>query len=142
MPSAARLSPPRSSASLVAIYQCLCDETRLRILHLLLHADELCVCHFQTLLEKPQVQVSKHLAYLKERGLVEATKSANWMIYRLPAQRPRELEGNLRCLQDSVQTHRIFREDLRRLKTHLRNLAAPPPAAGASPQPRAKGACR
>ncbi len=47
--------------SLIQIYQCLCDETRLRILHLL-QDGELCVCHFQQILEEPQVKISKHLA--------------------------------------------------------------------------------
>jgi ArsR family transcriptional regulator len=103
------------SPGLIAIYRCLCDETRLRIINILLHAGQLCVCHFQELLDKSQVQVSKHLAYLKAKGLVESTKSANWMIYRLPLRRSPELEANLRCLQDCAQTHAIFKDDLRRL---------------------------
>ena len=45
--------------SLVQIYQCLCDETRLRILNLL-HEGELCVCHIQDILGEPQVKISKH----------------------------------------------------------------------------------
>ena len=53
------------SAELIVIYQCLCDETRLRILNLLASTDQLCVCHFQRLLNKTQVQISKHLSYLK-----------------------------------------------------------------------------
>ena len=69
---------------LIQIYQCLCDLTRLRILNLLTEG-ELCVCHFQEILSEPQVKVSKHLAYLKARGLVVARKEANWMIYSLPA---------------------------------------------------------
>ena len=51
---------------LLQIYRCLCDETRLRILHLLAQGP-LCVCHFQTILRLPQVAVSEHLAYLRER---------------------------------------------------------------------------
>jgi ArsR family transcriptional regulator len=53
---------------------------------------------------------------LKGKGLVESTKRANWMIYRLPQRRSGELDANLRCLQDCVQTHAIFREDLKRLR--------------------------
>ena len=51
----------------VQIYECLCDPTRLRILHLLTRS-ALCVCHFQEILGQPQVKISKHLAYLRERG--------------------------------------------------------------------------
>ena len=69
---------------LVSIYQCLCDRTRLRIIHALA-SGPLCVCHIQEILGEPQVKVSKHLGYLKERGMVEAERQGNWMIYRLPA---------------------------------------------------------
>ncbi len=113
------------SAELIAIYQCLCDETRLRILNLLLHAGPLCVCHFQGLLEKPQVQISKHLAYLKAKRLVEAAKCANWVVYSLPAHRSAELELNLRCLEECVQSHAIFRQDLRKLKATRAKLVLP-----------------
>ena len=101
--------------NLVQIYRCLCDETRLRILHLLTHGP-LCVCHFQSILKVPQVAVSKHLAYLRVNGLVTAQRHEKWMIYRLPDQAPTELDLQLRCLQDCVQTSLIFREDLKRLK--------------------------
>ena len=104
--------------SLVQIYQCLCDQTRLRILNLL-HEGPLCVCHLQTILGESQVKVSKHLAYLKGHALVEVRREANWMIYRLPARPSRELSTNLACLQDCVQEDPIFRRDagkLRRLK--------------------------
>ncbi len=100
---------------LLQIYRCLCDETRLRILHLLAQGP-LCVCHFQTILRLPQVAVSKHLAYLRGKGLVVAKRHEKWMIYRLPGKAPAELDLQLRCLQDCVQSHPIFRDDLRRLQ--------------------------
>lgn len=100
---------------LINIYECFCDETRLRILNLLRQAP-LCVCHFQTILDQPQVKISKHLSYLKSRGLVEAQRHQNWMIYALPAAPPAELEANLQCLQDCVQTHPVFNKDLKRLQ--------------------------
>lgn len=99
---------------LVQIYQCLCEATRLRIIHLLTRGP-LCVCHFQELLDLPQVKVSQQLAYLKKHGMVEATRHANWMIYALPAKRTPELEANLKCLQDCAQTDARFKQDLKRL---------------------------
>jgi len=100
---------------LVRIYRCLCEETRLRILHLLAQGP-LCVCHFQSILQVPQVAVSKHLAYLRAHGLVRTRRRGKWMIYRLPEKIPAELDLQLRCLQDCVQSHPLFREDLKRLK--------------------------
>src|ERR1700733_10019407 len=100
---------------LVKIYECLCDRTRLRLLHVLAQGP-LCVCHFQAVLREPQVKISKHLAYLRARGLVEVERSGNWMIYELPAKPSPELRANLACLQDCVRERAVFRRDVERLK--------------------------
>ena len=100
---------------LVNIYECLCDRTRLRLLHLL-GQGPLCVGHLQEVLGEPQVKVSKHLAYLKSRGLVEAYREANWMIYRLPGKPPRELAANLACLQDCAGEDPVFHRDIAKLR--------------------------
>lgn len=99
---------------LIEIYNCLCDETRLRIVHLLAQSP-LCVCHLQDILGLTQVAASKHLAYLRQRGLVESKRHEQWMIYSLPAALPRELDWQLRCLQDCLPTHPVFRDDRRKL---------------------------
>jgi len=109
---------------LVQIYQCFCDRTRLRILQLLAKSP-LCVCHIQTILGEPQVKISKHLAYLRERGMVEVERDQNWMIYSLAAKRPPELEANLKCLQDCVQSDRIFAADLKKLSVIEKNCCEP-----------------
>ena len=108
---------------LAEIYQCFCDPTRLRILHLLTQTP-LCVCHFQEVLDEPQVKISKHLAYLRSRGLVATKRSGNWIIYSLPNKPSAELETNLQCLQDCVQTDPVFVRDLRAL-TKLRAKSGP-----------------
>src|SRR5271166_5567883 len=100
---------------LIQIYECLCDETRLRILNLL-SVTPLCVSHVQKVLQITQVKVSKHLAYMKDRGMVEATRCANRMIYSLGTQTSPELQTNLKCLQDCSKEYPIFKEDLIRLQ--------------------------
>jgi len=102
---------------LVRIYECLCDVTRLRLLHVLGHGP-LCVCHFQEILGESQVKISKHLGYLRTRGLVVARREGNWMIYALPAagKRSRELEANLACLQDCAMENAVLKRDLARLR--------------------------
>lgn len=133
-----RLKPASSPAELVAIYECLCDVTRLRILNLLLRGP-LCVCHFQEVIGIPQVQVSKHLAYLRRKGVVQCERHQNWMIYSLPAQKSPELHANLRCLQDCVQTWPVFRRDVKqvvRLAPKIRE-ACPAPSVEPVGAPRA-----
>ena len=114
---------------LVRIYECLCDRTRLRLLHVLAQGP-LCVCHFQAVLREPQVKISKHLAYLRARGLVVAARQGNWMIYALPAKPTRGLRANLACLQDCAAEQPVFRQDLARLKKLAPQLAATGPACG------------
>jgi ArsR family transcriptional regulator len=111
-------------SDLIQIYKCLCDETRLRILHLLSH-QSLCVCHFQAILSAPQVKVSKHLAYLRERGLVETRREGAWMIYSLPQNPSRELAENMKCLQDCCGEQTVFAVDLRRMKKELACCSGP-----------------
>ena len=115
-----------TAKELVQLFKLLADETRLRILHLL-QQGPLCVCHFQSVLEEPQVKISKHLAYLRERGLVEAERQGHWMIYRLPARPARELAANLACLQDCVQEEPVFQRDLARLARAAKRIAASSP---------------
>ncbi len=100
---------------LVKIYECLCDPTRLRLLNVLAQGP-VCVCHFQDVLGEPQVKISKHLAYLRERGLVESERQGNWVIYELAAKPSRELQANLACLQECAQRIPVFKCDLARLK--------------------------
>lgn len=109
--------------NLVRIHECLCDRTRLRMVHLLLHGP-LCVCRLQDVLGEPQAKISRHLAYLRGKGMVECERKGKWMIYRLPAQRPPLLETNLACLQDCAQEEKIYRKDLDRL-ARLTNCAEP-----------------
>lgn len=99
---------------LVTIYECLCDRTRLRILHLL-RQGPLCVCHIQGILGEPQVKVSKHLGYLKTHGLVSARREGNWRIYSIVAKPDKALEANLACLQDCAAEDRTFRRDAEKL---------------------------
>jgi ArsR family transcriptional regulator len=58
------------------------DPTRLRVLNVLA-AGELCVCDIVEILDLPQPTVSRHLAYLRRCGLVDATRDWKFAQYRL-----------------------------------------------------------
>jgi ArsR family transcriptional regulator, arsenate/arsenite/antimonite-responsive transcriptional repressor len=64
------------------LFQALGDTTRLRILGLLL-TGEVCVCHIHESLKVSQPKASRHLAYLRRAGLVDARKEGLWVYYRL-----------------------------------------------------------
>lgn len=61
----------------------LADQTRLRILLLLVGKDELCVCELTQALELAQPKISRHLAVLRESGLLLDRKAGLWVHYRL-----------------------------------------------------------
>jgi len=67
---------------LETLFKALGDRTRLRILGLLL-GGEVCVCDIHQSLKIPQPRASRHLAYLRRAGLVEARKKGLWVHYRL-----------------------------------------------------------
>jgi ArsR family transcriptional regulator, arsenate/arsenite/antimonite-responsive transcriptional repressor len=64
------------------LFKALADETRLRILGLLL-AGEVCVCDIHESLKIPQPKASRHLAYLRRAGLVDTRRDGLWIHYRL-----------------------------------------------------------
>src|SRR3954466_6706690 len=64
------------------LFKALADETRLRILGLLL-TGEVCVCDIHETLKIPQPKASRHLAYLRRAGLVDTRREGLWIHYRL-----------------------------------------------------------
>lgn len=63
-------------------FQALGDNTRLRLLNLM-GEQEICVCYFVEILEQGQPKISRHLAYLRRAGIVEARREGKWMHYRI-----------------------------------------------------------
>ena len=69
--------------NLANIVKSLEDETRLRIMALLLDAEELCVCDFMAVLQLPQSTVSRHLSHLKNAGWLSDRRAGVWIHYSL-----------------------------------------------------------
>jgi len=65
-----------------ALFKALAHQTRLRILCLLLDG-EVCVCQIMAILSLPQSTASRHLAILKNAGLVEDRRDGTWAHYSL-----------------------------------------------------------
>src|SRR6188474_2737950 len=63
-------------------FRALADRTRLRLLNLM-GADEVCVCFFVEILKTNQPKISRHLAYLRKAGIVDARREGIWMHYRV-----------------------------------------------------------
>jgi len=64
-------------------FDALGDPIRRSILAMLLDTDERCVCEMHGALDSSQPKVSRHLAVLREAGLVLARREGVWMHYRI-----------------------------------------------------------
>ena len=64
-------------------FQLLSDDTRLRSLLLIHQERELCVCELIHALGVIQPKVSRHLAALRDYGVVADRRSGQWIYYRL-----------------------------------------------------------
>ena len=94
----------------------LADRNRLRLLNLM-GDDEICVCFFVEILQMPQPKVSRHLAYLRNAGIVESRRDGKWIHYRMT---PPKDEHAVRVLNEvrksSANDQEMQKDRLRLLK--------------------------
>jgi len=70
--------------TLADVFKALADPTRVRIVNMLVNADEaVCVCDFTDSLELSQPTVSFHLAKLRKAGLLDREQRGTWAYYSL-----------------------------------------------------------
>jgi ArsR family transcriptional regulator len=97
------------------LFKGLADQTRIRILNLLLHG-ELCVCDIQYVLQSPQPNISRHLTYLKNSGLVLDRRDGPRIYYRLAQSKEGVYKALFGFLRDAFQSSEVLVEDSRKLK--------------------------
>lgn len=83
---------------ILLLYKSLADETRLRILALLLAEGELCVCDIIVALKLPQSTISRQLAILRKAGWVNDRRCGLWIYYSI-----RENQGSQKELIPLLQ---------------------------------------
>lgn len=100
-------------------FKALGDVTRLRILNLLFHG-ELCVCDIQHVLEATQPNVSRHLAYLKNSGLVRDRRDGYRMFYRLADPKNQAKRRLYRFLRETCADEKQFESDKNKLRAVIK----------------------
>lgn len=93
----------------------LADPNRLRIINLLLHGER-CVCDLQRILDSPQPNVSRHLAYLKHAGLVLDRRDGFRIFYRLVEHDDAFFSSLFDLLRATFTRDKTLRDDLRKLR--------------------------
>jgi ArsR family transcriptional regulator len=105
-----------SSSSLDLLFRALADPTRLRLLNLV--ADrEICVCYFVEILRTSQPKISRHLAYLRNAGIVAARREGKWMHYRLTIPKDRAAASILRETLKHLREKPQMQRDISRLSS-------------------------
>jgi ArsR family transcriptional regulator len=74
----------RKGFDMEVFFAALADRTRLRLINLM-GEDEVCVCFFVEVLGTNQPKISRHLAYLRNAGLVQPRRDGKWMHYQVVA---------------------------------------------------------
>ena len=106
------------------LLKALADPTRLRIVGLL-QGGEICVCHVHDSLKISQPKASRHLAYLRRAGVVQAEKRGLWVYYRLAPQMSHVAQTLLDTARHCVTHLDTARRDGTRLVKETGN--EPPP---------------
>jgi ArsR family transcriptional regulator len=97
------------------MFRALGDETRLRIVALLVHG-ELCVCHLEKALGLSQPNASRQLGILKNADIVDSRREGTWVYYGLTTQSHRLVESQLGALAKAFGAERSLHADHARLK--------------------------
>ena len=134
-----RSTASRSRAAiddLETVFKALADKTRLRILALLGN-NEVCVCHMHDSLGLPQPTVSRHLAYLRRSGLVEARRDGVWMHYQVSRALTPLVRGIVGAAIDALRQVPAANQDRRQFQRAFGELyVLDSPAGGACCAPR------
>jgi len=97
------------------LFRLLADPTRLRCLLLLRRQGRLCVCELTAALAIVQPKISRHLALLREAGLVEHERRGQWVHYRITPEQPAWVGAVLDAALASGEGQAWYEEDLARL---------------------------
>ena len=95
-------------------FRALADRTRLRLLNLM-RDDEVCVCFFVEILKTNQPKISRHLAYLRRAGVVDARRDGQWIHYRIAEPEDADVARMLKDLMSWLANDHEMQRDRERL---------------------------
>lgn len=100
---------------MVEIFKALAEESRLRIVSILLEND-MCVCELENCLRLKQSNISRHLSALKSCGLLESYKRAQWAFYKINEGFIHEHQQLWLYLEEKLKGLPSFQEDYTRMQ--------------------------
>jgi ArsR family transcriptional regulator, arsenate/arsenite/antimonite-responsive transcriptional repressor len=106
-------------------FSALANDTRLRCLVLLIQHKELCVCELTYAIGAAQPHISRHLAQLRELGLVSDRREGLWIHYRIHPQLPDWVKAVLQTTTEGVENQSPFATDEQTLSAMPNRPSAP-----------------
>lgn len=97
------------------MFNVMSDPTRLRALMLIQSEGEVCVCELTHALQESQPKVSRHLALMRDAGIVEARREGTLMHYSLSPALPEWARQIVESSHAQLSDLAIYRHDARRL---------------------------
>jgi len=91
------------ASDLEKVFKMLANRTRLRMLHALVRAGELCVSALAKTLEMKPTAVSNQLQRLTDRGILECRRDGNLILYRVVDPCAAKLLDSAWCLTEDAQ---------------------------------------
>jgi len=105
---------------LVKLFKALSDETRIRILKVILER-ECCVCEVMQALDISQSRASRNLGILEDAGFIKSKRDRLWMIYSIAEQTTSSYAAPLiELLRGSLVNEEIILQDRERLSHAVR----------------------
>ena len=105
---------------LIKVMKALSDETRIRILKLLLEK-ECCVCEVMQALDISQSRASRNLGILQDAGFLRARRDGAWIVYSVDWQTANRYAASLaKVIRESLISNEILAQDRERLKHAVR----------------------
>ena len=104
----------------VKLFKALSDETRIRILKVLLER-ECCVCEVMQALDISQSRASRNLGILEDAGFIKSKRDGLWIVYSIDEQRMNSYTAPLiELLRSSLVNEEIILQDKERLSHAVR----------------------
>lgn len=97
------------------LFSLLSDETRLRCLVLLQKEQELCVCEIGQIIESIQPKISRHLALMRNSGLVLDERRGQWVYYSLNPSLPDWAKKIIESTSANLLKEKPYSSDIKKI---------------------------
>ncbi|MCZ6673856.1 MAG: metalloregulator ArsR/SmtB family transcription factor [Verrucomicrobia bacterium] len=118
MPQTITIDAPEKALEPTALlFRALSETPRIRILNLLAQSGEVCNCQIEQVTGYGNSKISRHLAFLKNAGLIQDRRNWVWIYYSITPAGSHVHELIHQILDTLPEEHELLRADTEKLKS-------------------------